>query len=131
MQNKLNNTLQRKAGDSDAIVQFSNSSHKTHLTIDGDIYVNEGRDIVASQNWANNSYALKTDLSSDVTATTEGTATLGASGGAARYGQKGDVKLGNVDNVKQYSASNPPPYPVTSVNGQTGAVVVKIDDGAL
>ena len=35
---------------------------------------------------------------------------------------KGDVGLGNVDNVKQYSANNPPPYPVTSVNGQTGAV---------
>lgn len=34
------------------------------------------------------------------------------------------VGLGNVDNVKQYSASNPPPYPVTSVNGQTGAVTV-------
>lgn len=38
---------------------------------------------------------------------------------------KSDVGLGNVDNVKQYSASNPPPYPVTSVNGQTGAVTVK------
>lgn len=36
-----------------------------------------------------------------------------------------EVGLGNVDNVKQYSASNPPPYPVTSVNGQTGDVVVE------
>lgn len=35
---------------------------------------------------------------------------------------KGDVGLGNVDNVKQYSESNPPPYPVLSVNDQTGAV---------
>ena len=35
---------------------------------------------------------------------------------------KSDIGLGNVDNVKQYSASNPPPYPVTSVNGQTGNV---------
>ena len=39
---------------------------------------------------------------------------------------KGDVGLGNVDNVKQYSASNPPPYPVTSVNGDTGAVTVDV-----
>ena len=40
---------------------------------------------------------------------------------------KGDVGLSNVDNVKQYSSTNPPPYPVTSVNGQTGAVeTVKI-----
>ncbi len=37
---------------------------------------------------------------------------------------KSDIGLGNVDNVKQYSASNPPPYPVTSVNGQTGAITV-------
>ena len=38
------------------------------------------------------------------------------------------VGLGNVDNVKQYSVSNPPPYPVTSVNGQTGAVVLTASD---
>ena len=37
---------------------------------------------------------------------------------------KSDVGLGNLDNVRQYSASNPPPYPVTSVNGQTGGVVL-------
>nr|DAP24447.1 MAG TPA: collagen triple helix repeat protein [Caudoviricetes sp.] len=37
---------------------------------------------------------------------------------------KSEVGLGNVDNVKQYSADNPPPYPVTSVNGKTGAVTV-------
>lgn len=43
--------------------------------------------------------------------------------GAVTLG-KGDVGLGNVDNVKQYSANNPPPYPVTSVNGKTGAVTV-------
>lgn len=35
-----------------------------------------------------------------------------------------DIGLGNVDNVQQYSASNPPPYPVTSVNGQTGDITV-------
>ena len=37
---------------------------------------------------------------------------------------KSDIGLSNVDNVKQYSASNPPPYPVKSVNGHTGAVTV-------
>ena len=35
---------------------------------------------------------------------------------------KSDIGLGNVDNIKQYSASNPPPYPVTSVNGAIGEV---------
>lgn len=39
---------------------------------------------------------------------------------------KSEVGLGNVDNVQQYSASNPPPYPVTSVNGSTGAVTVTV-----
>lgn len=37
---------------------------------------------------------------------------------------KSDVGLNNVDNIKQYSADNPPPYPVTSVNGNTGAVSI-------
>lgn len=39
---------------------------------------------------------------------------------------KSEVGLGNVDNVKQYSASNPPPYPVTSVNGSTGAITINV-----
>lgn len=43
---------------------------------------------------------------------------------------KGDVGLGNVDNVQQYSVNNPPPYPVTSVNGSTGAVTLSIPSTA-
>lgn len=41
---------------------------------------------------------------------------------------KSDIGLGNVDNVKQYSATNPPPYPVTSVNNKTGAVILSATD---
>ena len=37
-----------------------------------------------------------------------------------------DVGLGNVANERQYSAQNPPPYPVTSVNGQTGVVSIPL-----
>lgn len=37
---------------------------------------------------------------------------------------KSEVGLENVDNVKQYSAVNPPPYPVTSVNNKTGKVTI-------
>ena len=44
---------------------------------------------------------------------------------------KSDIGLGNVDNVKQYSASNPPPYPVTSVNGKTGEVTLGKSDVGL
>lgn len=40
---------------------------------------------------------------------------------------KGDIGLGKVENIKQYSANNPPPYPVTSVNGQTGDVTVSAE----
>lgn len=40
---------------------------------------------------------------------------------------KGDIGLGKVENIKQYSANNPPPYPVTSVNGQTGDVTVSTE----
>lgn len=41
---------------------------------------------------------------------------------------KTQVGLSNVDNVKQYSASNPPPYPVTKVNGYTGEVSLSASD---
>lgn len=44
---------------------------------------------------------------------------------------KSDVGLGNVANERQYSANNPPPYPVTSVNGQTGAVSIVIPEGGI
>lgn len=39
-----------------------------------------------------------------------------------------NIGLGNVDNIKQYSADNPPPYPVTSVNSKTGAVTLSASD---
>ena len=37
-----------------------------------------------------------------------------------------EIGLGNVINERQYSKNNPPPYPVTSVNGQTGAVELEV-----
>lgn len=39
---------------------------------------------------------------------------------------KSDVGLSNVENVKQYSTNNPPPYPVTDVNGLTGSVGIHL-----
>ena len=41
---------------------------------------------------------------------------------------KSEVGLGNVANERQYSAQNPPPYPVTSVNGKSGAVQLGAGD---
>ena len=47
--------------------------------------------------------------------------------GASVTLDKTNIGVGNVDNVKQYAAGNPPPYPVTSVNGQTGDVTVSAE----
>ena len=41
---------------------------------------------------------------------------------------KSEIGLGNVENVKQYSASNPPPYPVTKVNNKTGNIALTASD---
>lgn len=41
---------------------------------------------------------------------------------------KSQIGLSNVDNVQQYSSTNPPPYPVTSVNGETGDVSLDASD---
>lgn len=78
----------------------------------------------------------KSDLASDVQASLDKadsalqsapvTSVAGKTGAVTLA--KSDVGLPNVDNVRQYSASNPPPYPVTSVNGKTGAVSLSTAD---
>ena len=65
------------------------------------------------------STVAKSDLASNVQTSLE------KADSALQSVSKSDVGLGNVDNVKQYSADNPPPYPVTSVNGQTGDVEIQ------
>lgn len=62
----------------------------------------------------------KSDLASDVQTS------LGKADSALQSVSKSDVGLGNVANERQYSSANPPPYPVTSVNGKTGAVTVSV-----
>ena len=59
----------------------------------------------------------------DATTTVKGIATLGASGGAARYGQKADVGLSNVDNTSD--ASKPVS---TAQNAAISAKVAKAGD---
>lgn len=60
----------------------------------------------------------KTDLADDVQTS------LGKADSALQSVSKSDVGLSNVANERQYSSANPPPYPVTSVNGKTGAVTI-------
>lgn len=64
------------------------------------------------------STVAKSDLASDVQTS------LGKADSALQSVSKSDVGLGNVANERQYSSANPPPYPVTSVNGKTGDVTV-------
>lgn len=83
---------------------------------DGSYYLNYN-------NFVNTPTSLK-----NPTALTFGSKTY--DGSVAREITKADIGLGNVTNEKQYSASNQPPYPVTSVAGKTGAVtLVKGDVG--
>ena len=96
-----------------------------------------------TQTQVNDKLSVKADKSSTLAGygvtdakISSGTITLGSNSitpvtsvngksGASVTLDKTNIGLGNVDNVKQYSASNPPPYPVTSVNGQTGAVTIE------
>ena len=86
--------------------------------------------------WSVQAYTIPTG--SDTTPQALGTAAAGSSTDYSRADHvhakptysKSDVGLGNVDNVQQYSSSNPPPYPVSSVNGQTGAVSLPIPSTA-
>lgn len=64
------------------------------------------------------STVAKSDLAQDVQTS------LGKADSALQSVSKSDVGLSNVANERQYSFDNPPPYPVTSVNGKTGAVNV-------
>ena len=69
------------------------------------------------------STVAKSDLASDVQTS------LNKANSALQSVSKSDVGLGNVANERQYSSANPPPYPVTSVNGKTGAVTVEASSG--
>lgn len=71
------------------------------------------------KNWVQNGYAQMDDLP---------TVPEWASKDQKPSYTKSEVGLGNVDNVRQYSADNPPPYPVSSVNGKTGAVSLGASD---
>lgn len=89
---------------------------------------------VTSVNGSTGDVSISVPSASSATPEALGTAAAGTSSDYSRADHvhakptysKSDIGLGNVDNVKQYSASNPPPYPVTSVNGSTGAVTIAV-----
>ena len=118
----LNNKLDKTGDGSSVTAAFTAASSRANIATGEKLSVLFGK--IAK--WfsdlgslAFKSTVAKTDLASDVQTS------LGKADSALQSVTKSDVGLGNVDNVKQYSASNPPPYPVTSVNGQTGDVEVQ------
>ena len=122
--NSFNSTKLESNGDgSNVTAAFTAASSRTNIATGEKLSVLFGK--IAK--WLSDlgslafkSTVAKTDLASDVQTS------LGKADSALQSVTKSDVGLGNVDNVKQYSASNPPPYPVTSVNGKTGAVTVSV-----
>ena len=120
--NSFNSTKLESNGDgSNVTAAFTAASSRTNISTGEKLSVLFGK--IAK--WLSDlgslafkSTVAKTDLASDVQTS------LGKADSALQSVTKSDVGLGNVDNVKQYSASNPPPYPVTSVNGKTGAITV-------
>jgi hypothetical protein len=77
---------------------------------------------------------LKTDTEDKAIAAMVGVDAYGEGGGTASGVDETAVKkiinslLGNVANERQYSAANPPPYPVTSVNGKSREVSLNASD---
>ena len=120
--NSFNSTKLESNGDgSNVTAAFTAASSRTNISTGEKLSVLFGK--IAK--WLSDlgslafkSTVAKTDLASDVQTS------LGKADSALQSVTKSDVGLGNVDNVKQYSASNPPPYPVTSVNGHTGAITI-------
>ena len=122
MYTALANKLDKTGDGSNVTAAFTAASSRTNIATGEKLSVLFGK--IAK--WfsdlgslAFKSTVAKTDLARDVQTSLE------KADSALQSVTKSDVGLGNVDNVKQYSASNPPPYPVASVNGMTGNVTIK------
>ena len=118
----LANKLDKTGDGSNVTAAFTAASSRTNIATGEKLNVMFGK--IAK--WLSDlgslafkSTVAKSDLASNVQTSLE------KADSALQSVTKSDVGLGNVDNVKQYSASNPPPYPVTSVNGQTGDVEIQ------
>lgn len=98
----------------DNVKQWSNSNHPTTLN---DYGITDGVTITEFAALSEQVDTNTTDIANHIADTSN-----------PHEVTKTQVGLSNVDNVKQYSASNPPPYPVTKVNGYTGEVSLSASD---
>lgn len=83
---------------------------------------------VVDANYVHTDNNFTTTLKNQITTTATNLSTHISNTSNPHNVTKAQVGLSNVDNVKQYSATNPPPYPVTSVNNKTGVIVLTADD---
>ena len=88
-----------------------------------DLETEDRESIVAAIN-----YALNNSTSGGIANETDPTVPAWAKEQNKPTYNKSEIGLSNVDNVRQYSKDNPPPYPVTTVNGKTGEVKLSADD---
>ena len=100
----------------------------------GDVVIDTGADIPISNTAPENPEVgdLWLDTTTGISEEDGYVASFNGRGGVVEP-QAGDytaemIGLGDVDNIRQYSANNPPPYPVTSVNGKTGAVEIEMPE---
>ena len=119
----LTNKLDKTGDGSNVTAAFTAASTRINITTGEKLSVLLGK--IAK--WLGDLKALafkdkvaKTDLADDVQTS------LGKADSALQSVSKSDVGLGNVANERQYSSANPPPYPVTSVNGKMGEVTVSV-----
>ena len=119
----LNNKLDKTGNGSNVTAAFTAATTRANIATGEKLSVLFGK--IAK--WfadlgslAFKSTVAKSDLASDVQTS------LGKADSALQSVSKSDVGLGNVANERQYSSANPPPYPVTSVNGKTGAVQINV-----
>lgn len=121
--NSTSQLLNSNGNSSDTTVGFTVASTRTALESGTKLAILMGK--IAK--WFNDLgwLAFKdTVTTNDVSAGIK--ASLSRADSALQSVSKSDVGLGNVANERQYSPANPPPYPVTSVNGKTGAVTVSV-----
>lgn len=119
----------------DDVLEYSTKSSFPATGETGKIYVDTGAN--KTYRWGGSAYVeISASLALGITSSTAYRGDRGntayahsqTTSGNPHGVTKSEVGLGNVDNVKQYSASNPPPYPVTKVNNKTGAVALSASD---
>ena len=82
--------------------------------------------LLSIDRWQKDILDLTTEIGTKISIETDPTVPAWAKAANKPSYTASEVGLGNVDNVRQYSVNNPPPYPVTSVNGLTGEVTIDV-----